>query len=118
MCSADRALLTIDCTPEVVNEATRLGCEAIVAYHPPIFDGLKRLTKGHVAFDLVRLGIGVVSPHTAPAVASGGTPALPADPPGPPGRPPLPPSPLASAARRATSGVGAGGRASRKVERM
>ncbi len=37
-------LVTLDCTEEVVNEAIRLGCNLIVAHHPVIFGGLKKLT--------------------------------------------------------------------------
>lgn len=37
-------LLCLDCTPEVVEEAVSLGCNLIVAHHPVIFKGLKKLT--------------------------------------------------------------------------
>lgn len=68
-----RALLTIDLTPAVLAEAVSLRCEAVVAYHPPIFDGLKRLTAGSMAFEAARRGIAVYSPHTALDAATGGT---------------------------------------------
>ena len=70
------ALLTIDCSSEVIAEAARLGCEAIVSYHPPIFEGLKRVTRtgeAAVAYDLLRRNIGVVCPHTALDAVDGGT---------------------------------------------
>lgn len=38
-----KALLTLDCTEAVVQEAIDLGCELIVAHHPIVFKGLKRL---------------------------------------------------------------------------
>lgn len=66
-------LLTIDLGPAELEEATRLGCNAVVAYHPPIFKGIRRLLPGMVAFEAVRLGIAVYSPHTALDVARGGT---------------------------------------------
>lgn len=37
-------LVTLDCTPEIVEEAVRKNCNLIVAHHPVIFKPLKRLT--------------------------------------------------------------------------
>lgn len=37
-------LVTLDCTEKVVNEAVNTDCNLIVAHHPIIFRGLKRLT--------------------------------------------------------------------------
>jgi dinuclear metal center YbgI/SA1388 family protein len=68
-----RVLLAIDYTRAVAHEARRKGCEAVLAYHPPIFDGLKRVLAGTEVFDAVRLGIALYSPHTALDVAAGGT---------------------------------------------
>jgi dinuclear metal center YbgI/SA1388 family protein len=45
----------------------------VVAYHPPIFEPLKRLTAGNVVFDALRRGVAIYSPHTALDVVSGGT---------------------------------------------
>ena len=39
----DAALITLDCTEEVVQEAVALGCNLIIAHHPIIFSGLKKL---------------------------------------------------------------------------
>ena len=39
----DGALITLDCTEEVVEEAISLGCNLIIAHHPIIFSGLKKL---------------------------------------------------------------------------
>jgi dinuclear metal center YbgI/SA1388 family protein len=68
-----RALLCIDLTREVLAEARASGCEAVVAYHPPLFRPLKRLTAGSIAYELVRAGVAVYSPHTALDMADGGT---------------------------------------------
>jgi len=38
-----RALVSIDCTEEVVDEAIRKGCDIVVSHHPIVFKGLKRL---------------------------------------------------------------------------
>lgn len=37
-------LITLDCVEEVVDEAIEKGCNLIVAHHPIIFKGLKKLT--------------------------------------------------------------------------
>ncbi|SFC01555.1 dinuclear metal center protein, YbgI/SA1388 family [Parapedobacter composti] len=37
-----RALISLDCTEAVVDEAIALGCDVIVSHHPIVFKGLKR----------------------------------------------------------------------------
>jgi dinuclear metal center YbgI/SA1388 family protein len=100
-----RVLLTVDCTRDVVDEARRRLCEAIVAYHPPIFAGLKRLVAPSPAFEAARAGIAVYSPHTALDAAPGGTNDVLADLLGIEARSPL----------RAAGGGGAGGAARLKL---
>ncbi|KAL1932465.1 hypothetical protein VTP01DRAFT_8143 [Rhizomucor pusillus] len=65
-----KVFLTIDLTPQVLDEALsdpRVG--TIVAYHPPIFRAMKRLTQADVKQDIVMKavarGVGIYSPHTA-----------------------------------------------------
>ena len=41
-----RALLCLDCTEAVVEEAIGKGCDIIIAHHPIVFGGLKRFTGG------------------------------------------------------------------------
>ena len=64
-----KALLCIDLTPAVLDEAIDKKCQLIVAYHPPIFHPLKRLAdrdwKEKMLAETVRRGIAVYSPHTA-----------------------------------------------------
>lgn len=67
------ALLAIDYTDEVAAERQTLGCDLVIAYHPPIFAAIKRLTAGHLVFDAIRRGVAIYSPHTALDVAEGGT---------------------------------------------
>ncbi|HEY7090242.1 MAG TPA: Nif3-like dinuclear metal center hexameric protein [Tepidisphaeraceae bacterium] len=67
------AMLTIDYTPEVACEASGAKCDLIIAYHPPIFDALKRITSTSLIFDAIRRGAAIYSPHTALDVAPGGT---------------------------------------------
>lgn len=68
-----RALLAIDYTRDVAYEARALGCELVIAYHPPIFTPLKRLVAHSLAYDAIRDGVAIYSPHTALDVANGGT---------------------------------------------
>ena len=68
-----RAMLTIDYTPEVACEAAGEKCDLIIAYHPPIFDPIKRITASSLIFDAIRRGVAIYSPHSALDVADGGT---------------------------------------------
>ncbi|WP_134088939.1 Nif3-like dinuclear metal center hexameric protein [Olivibacter sp. XZL3] len=38
----DSAIVSLDCTEEVVDEAIRSGCQLIISHHPIVFKGLKR----------------------------------------------------------------------------
>ncbi|MFZ9881066.1 MAG: Nif3-like dinuclear metal center hexameric protein [Phycisphaerales bacterium] len=70
------ALLTIDLTLEVLDEAKARGAQLVIAYHPLLFKPLERLDgatwQGRVAIDAVRAGIAVYSPHTALDAVEGG----------------------------------------------
>ncbi len=68
-----RVLVCVDLTDAVLDEAQALGCQAVVAYHPPLFQAKKRFRAGDLAFEAARLGIALLSPHTAFDVAEGGT---------------------------------------------
>lgn len=63
-----KALLTLDCTEEVVQEAHETGCDLIIAHHPIIFKGLKRLTGEdyvqRTIISAVRKGIAIYACHT------------------------------------------------------
>ena len=71
-----RVMLTIDLTESVLLEAQSAGANLIVAYHPVIFSGLKRLTRASAAErivqDALRSDMAVYSPHTALDAAPGG----------------------------------------------
>ncbi len=69
-----RVLLTIDYTSAVAAEAEQKHCQAVIAYHPPIFDPLKRITAQQTGLihDAIRRGIAIYSPHTAWDAADGG----------------------------------------------
>lgn len=71
-----RVLLTIDLTEAVVQEAKKARADLVVAYHPPIFHGWKRLDaadgRQRPALLAFAVGIPVWSPHTALDAAPGG----------------------------------------------
>ena len=67
-----RVLVTLDITPEVVEEAAAGGCELIVSHHPVIFSPLKKLTPRDVSFQLVQKGISAICMHTNLDAAEGG----------------------------------------------
>ena len=67
-----RVLVTLDITPEVVEEAVAGGCELIVSHHPVIFSPLKKLTPRGVSFQLVQKGISAICMHTNLDAAEGG----------------------------------------------
>jgi dinuclear metal center YbgI/SA1388 family protein len=73
---AGPVVLTIDLTEAVAAEALGRGAAAIVSYHPPIFEGLKRLTgetaRGRALLACAAKGVAVYSPHTALDAAAGG----------------------------------------------
>ncbi len=71
-------LLCIDLTPDVADEATALGVDCVMAYHPPIFKPIARLTAqaGGVeaaVYACLRHGVAIYSTHTALDAAGGGT---------------------------------------------
>lgn len=77
--AVQRVLLCVDYTADVATEGRTFGAELVIAYHPPIFDGLKRIVAGSVLADAVRRDVALWSPHTAFDVAVGGTNDLLAD---------------------------------------
>lgn len=73
---AGPVLLAIDLTEPVLDEAIEHKAGAVIAYHPPIWDALKRITastpRERVLLRAARAGLAVYSPHTALDAAPGG----------------------------------------------
>ncbi len=71
-----RGLVCIDLTQAVMDEALAAKAEMIIAYHPPIFRGLMRLTdatwKERLLVTAVRRRMAIYSPHTALDAAADG----------------------------------------------
>ena len=63
------ALLTVDVTESVVNEAISLGCDLIISHHPLLFRGLKQLTgstpQERCVIQALRHNIAIYSAHTS-----------------------------------------------------
>jgi dinuclear metal center YbgI/SA1388 family protein len=70
-----RALLCIDLVPEVLEEAQNRRVELVLAYHPPIFEGLKKIRADRepVIYEAVRSRTAIYAIHTALDVLPGGT---------------------------------------------
>ena len=66
------ALLALDCTPAVIEQAKQLGAQLIVTHHPVIFHPLKRVNEDAVVYQLIRSDIAVISAHTNLDIAQGG----------------------------------------------
>lgn len=62
------ALVCLDCTEAVVEEAARLGCGLIISHHPVIFRGLKSLSGGgyveRTILAAIKHGIALYAIHT------------------------------------------------------
>ena len=63
------ALLTIDVTESVVNEAISMGCNLIISHHPLLFRGLKHLTgstpQERCVEEAIRHNVAIYSAHTS-----------------------------------------------------
>ena len=63
------ALLTIDVTKSVVDEAIALGCDLIVSHHPLLFRGLKQITgstpQERCVLKAIQHNIAIYSAHTS-----------------------------------------------------
>ena len=52
-----KALVALDCTEEVLDEAIELGCDVIITHHPLIFKGMKSITPANMAGRIVTRAI-------------------------------------------------------------
>ena len=68
-----QALITVDLSRHVLDEARALGAELIIAYHPPWFRAQKRMVQDDLLLRAARAGLSLWSPHTALDSALGGT---------------------------------------------
>jgi dinuclear metal center YbgI/SA1388 family protein len=63
-----RVLVSLDLTPDVINEAVEKKCQMVISHHPFIFRGLKHIIAGSSEFAILRQamvhGIGLYAIHT------------------------------------------------------
>jgi len=64
----DAILVTLDCTEAVIDEAIETGCNLIIAHHPIIFTGIKKLNGSNyierTIIKAIRNNIAIYSLHT------------------------------------------------------
>ena len=70
------ALIALDVTQKVLEEAVKTGCNLILSHHPLIFSGIKRLTgKTHtekILLEAIKKGVAIYSAHTNLDIFSSG----------------------------------------------
>lgn len=73
---ADRVLVALDVTSDVIDEAERMGAKLIVSHHPLIFHKLGAVVEqdgvGRRVIRLIKSGISLISMHTNLDAAQGG----------------------------------------------
>jgi len=62
------ALITLDCTEDVLDEAIVLGCKLIISHHPILFSGLKKLTGANyverILIKAIKNDVAIYAAHT------------------------------------------------------
>lgn len=59
-----KALLAMDCTPQVIAEAIEVDAQLIITHHPVIWNPMKQVTADSLVYQLIRNNISVISAHT------------------------------------------------------
>lgn len=59
-----KALLTLDVTEKVIEEAEKIGANLIISHHPIIFNPLKKVMAESLVYKLIKKDIAVISAHT------------------------------------------------------
>ncbi len=67
-----KAIVALDCTPDVIKTAKNSGCQLIITHHPIIFEPLKKVLADSLVYMLIKSGISVISMHTNLDVGIGG----------------------------------------------
>lgn len=68
-----KALVCLDITNAVVEEAHRLGCELIISHHPIIFEPIRSVRSGSIPYELAHYGITAICAHTNLDISPVGT---------------------------------------------
>ena len=67
-----KAIIALDCTMPVINEALKNGCELIITHHPVIFNGIKSVLDDTLVYEIIKNGLSVISMHTNLDQGNGG----------------------------------------------
>lgn len=68
----EKALVALDATEPVLDEACRIGAQLIITHHPVIFGSLKEFHPENIAFLTAERGVAIISSHTSLDIADGG----------------------------------------------
>jgi dinuclear metal center YbgI/SA1388 family protein len=72
----DRVLCAVDCVPEVVDEAEKVGAGLVIAHHPLLLRGVSSVApttyKGRIVHRMIRAGMALYTAHTNADVAAPG----------------------------------------------
>ena len=71
-CKVDTALLALDVTGPVIEQAVACGAQLIITHHPVIFHKLGKLSAESIVYRLAQHNLSVISAHTNLDVAPGG----------------------------------------------
>ena len=78
-----KVLIALDCTEAVVDEAIEIGADIIIAHHPLIFGGVKKISpdneQGRTIIKAIKHNIAIYAAHTNMDKAAGGVSAIMAD---------------------------------------
>ncbi len=78
-----KALVALDCTEDVIDEAIEKGADIIITHHPLIFGGVKKISTdnwlGRIIYKAVKNNIVIYCAHTNMDKAAGGVSELMAD---------------------------------------
>ena len=78
-----KALVALDCTEDVVDEAIEIGVDIIITHHPLIFGGVKKISPqnhlGRIIYKAVQHNIAIYAAHTNMDKAAGGVSSIMAD---------------------------------------
>jgi len=67
-----KAVITLDCTVSAIETAVKSGAQLIITHHPVIFEPLKNVLKGSIAYEVIKNGLSVISMHTNLDIGLGG----------------------------------------------
>ena len=74
--TVNKLLLSLDLTPQVVDEAVDKGCDLILTHHPIIFRGIKKINpdtlQGEALYRAIRNDVALMAAHTNLDAAKGG----------------------------------------------